>query len=416
MPPAVDLHLAEEIQELQSLLESPALTAQLAQFAALEPWLRQQQLEITRIPAPTGLEGRRAEWLLRQFQALGLQEAGIDAVGNVIGLLPGRQAEAPLLAVTAHLDTVFPPRTVLQPTLTNGLFHGPGIADNGAGLAALLGLLRVLCDHACRTWRGVLFVGNVGEEGEGNLRGMRHLFGESPWRDRIGRTLVVDGSGTEHITAQALGSKRLKLSFHGQGGHSWSNAGGASAVHALARVAYSLLNQIVPVAGHSALNLGAVEGGSSINTIAATASLKLDLRSTEDEELAAMVKSVRRICAAGVAEENALARHGRVEARIEVIGDRPAGQLAPESRLFRALTAVDATLNIHSHIQRSSTDANIPLSLGREAVALGGGGRSGGMHTLQEWFDPCGRELGLKRLFLLLQLLAQPDPGGAPTA
>jgi len=411
VPPVADPHLAEEIQELHTWLDSPVAAAQLAQFVALEPWLRQQQLELTRIPAPTGLEGRRAEWLLRQFQALGLHEPEIDAVGNVIGLRPGTHPDEPLLAVTAHLDTVFPPRTVLQPTLTNGLFHGPGIADNGAGLTAMLGLLRALDDNGCRTRRGVLFVGNVGEEGEGNLRGMRHLFGESPWRGRIGRTIVVDGSGTEHITAQALGSKRLKLSFRGPGGHSWSNAGSASAVHALARVAAALLAQIVPVAGRSAINLGAIEGGSSINTIAAEANLKLDLRATEDLELAEMVKSVRRICAAGVAEENALARSGRVEARIEVIGDRPAGELAPDSRLFRALAAVDAALGIHSHIQRSSTDANIPLSLGREAVALGGGGRSGGMHTLQEWFDPCGRELGLKRLFLLLQLLTQPDPG-----
>jgi tripeptide aminopeptidase len=409
--------------DAEALLAHAAVQRALASFAALEPWIRQLQLEITRIPGPTGLEGQRSEWMLKRFRELGAGECEVDEVGNVIAALPGTDVRGgDILLVSAHMDTVFPPRTELQATFAGGVLRGPGISDNGAGLAALLALLRCIRDCGLRTERDVLFAANVGEEGEGNLKGMRHIFEKHPRRDRIRRVIAIDGPGTDHATTQALASRRLRVSFRGPGGHSWSDFGTPSAVHALARAAHRLiqnLNSDVPSPkpnqaeesrdeGRRSFNIGVIEGGSSINSIAAQAAMRIDLRSVRAEELSQMTAAVREAVAAALAEENSIAadRGARVTAQVHTIGDRPAGELPADSKLALALAEVDRLLGIQTRTQRSSTDANIPLSLGREAVAVGAGGRGGGNHTVEEWFDPANRDLGLRRILLLTLALS----------
>lgn len=388
------------------LLTHPELQAALTRFAGMEAWLQKQQMEVTAIPAPTGLEGLRAEWMLRQMKEAGLPSAVVDEVGNVIGYRPGAVDDGPILVISAHLDTVFPARTPIQPRIVNGILMAPGISDNGAGLAALMGLMRCLQEMRLQTRHPLLLVANVGEEGEGDLKGIRHLFSRSRWKDRIAWTVVLDGPGVDHVTVQGLGSRRLKLIFRGPGGHSWSESGGASAIHGLVRACHAMLAQVQTEPGESSFNLGIIEGGSSINSIAAEASVRIDLRAHSVDALQALAAAVRRAAAQGLEEENQAAMTGAIEARLQVIGDRPAGKLSPGSELYRAILAVDEALGIASQAGAASTDANLPLSLGRQAIRIGGGGKGGGAHTAEEWFDPSGRELGLRRLLLLTLLLA----------
>ncbi len=381
----------------------------MARLSPLEPWIRRQQLAVAAIPAPTGGEGLRAEWMRSQFLALGLS-VEIDAVGNVLAVLPAaRTPEAggasPYILLTAHLDTAFPPGTAMTARLENGQLRGPSVLDNAAGLAALLALARVCTEAgADAQFAPFLFAADVGEEGEGNLRGMRHLF-SAPWAARIAHTLVLDGPSLD-ITTRALGSRRFQVQVTAPGGHSWADAGGATATHALARIAARLLATAACEPGVAACSIGQIAGGEAINTLAASAGMKVDLRAAEPARLEALAQTLRAAVEYGIRQENRLALHGAAEARVEILGERPAGALPAEAPLRAALAQVDAELGIQAADTLASTDANIPLALGRSALRLGAGGRGGGGHTLQEWFDPAGRALALRRVLLLMALLA----------
>ncbi len=388
------------------LAAAPAVAACLESFSRIEPWIIRRQLELTRVPAPTGLEGPRAEWFLRQMRRLGLTRCGLDVAGNALGWRLGLEPKAPAVLLCAHLDTVFPPGLKIEPRVHKGKLYAPGIADNGAGLAALLALMRVLQRHNPRLRRSLLFAANVGEEGEGNLRGIRALLESGRWRRQIGWTLVVDGAGDCAVTHRALASRRLHLKFTGPGGHSWSEAGRPSAIHALQRSMARLLQRTRPRPGKNALNIGLIEGGNSINSIAATASARLDLRATTPPVMDGMERDVRAAVAYGLREENRL-RSGVVTASIELLGTRPGGRLPASSLLWGKLRSVDHFLGIDTRPRIASTDANIPLSHGWEALTLGGGGAAGGTHTPSEWFESAGRERGLKRLLLLALSLAE---------
>lgn len=379
-------------------------------LAALEPWLQERQIELTAVPAPTHFEALRAEWIRRAWADLGLATS-LDAAGNVLAERAGRDAAAPLVALTAHLDTAFAPGTPVRPERRDGRIWAPGISDNGAGLAALLALARILRDFSISTRAGLLFVANVGEEGEGDLKGMRHLFGPaSPVASRIGCTLVLDGPGCDQITSQALPSRRFRLVVSGPGGHSWSDLGRASAVHAAVRVAAAFLAQVQPQAQVLGANIGLIQGGSAVNAIAAEAQFKLDLRARDAAGIASLTAALQRALAAGLEQENAAALTGEVNARLEPIGERPGGELPAAAPLLELVRAVDSHLGIAAQIQRASTDANIPLSLGRPALRLGAGGSGGGIHTLQEWFDPVGRTLALRRILGVTLLAANAGP------
>lgn len=379
-------------------------------LAALEPWLQQRQMELTAVPAPTHFEALRAEWIRHAFTDLGL-ETRLDEAGNVLAERAGRDAAAPLVAITAHLDTAFAPGTPVRPERRDGRIWAPGISDNGAGLAALLALARILRDHAISTPAGLLFVANVGEEGEGDLKGMRHLFGPaSAVASRIGCTLVLDGPGCDQITTQALPSRRFRLLLTGPGGHSWSDLGRASAVHAAARIGAAFLTQVQPQAQILGANIGLIQGGSAVNAIAAEAQLKLDLRARDAEGISLLTAALQRAVASGLEQENAAALSGAVRARLEPIGERPGGELPAAAPLLGLVRTVDSHLGIAAQIQRASTDANIPLALRRPALRLGAGGSGGGIHTLQEWFDPAGRTLALRRILGVTLLAASAGP------
>jgi acetylornithine deacetylase/succinyl-diaminopimelate desuccinylase-like protein len=312
------------------------------------------------------------------------------------------------------VDTVFPAGTPLNIRQQGTRLYGPGVSDNGAGLTAMLAMIALLQAVRIRHGQPLLFIANVGEEGEGDLRGMRHIFSTPRWAEAIAYSLVLDGAGADTIVAEALGSRRFEVILRGPGGHSWSDFGAPNPIMVLARAIYEFSRTPVPTSPKTTFNIGVIRGGTSVNSIPESASMRVDIRSTSTAEIERLEQSMRLALDRAVEHENmAVERRASTPRRatgldceVVAIGDRPAGELASDSRILQVIRAVDTHLGNAAHVQRASTDANIPLSLGREAIAIGGGGMGGGAHTLQEWFDCSGRELGLKRILLTLATLA----------
>jgi acetylornithine deacetylase/succinyl-diaminopimelate desuccinylase-like protein len=312
------------------------------------------------------------------------------------------------VAVTAHLDTVLAPRVVEEVTVQgDGRLLGPGVADNGAGLAALLAIAAAWsASPPCAP--APLLIANVGEEGEGNLSGMRYLCrnpeSKGSLASRVKAFLVLDGPGCDRITSRALASRRYDVTITGPGGHSWSDHGAGNPVHSLARAVTHFCDNAGFGRGTS-YNFGLIQGGASVNAIPIEARAKVDLRAIESTQLDRMVALLIESVDRAVETENARASGGRVTGRWREIGSRPAGELNPSSELLAALLAVDQHLGLRSIMDTSSTDANIPLSLGLPAVSIGAGGDGGGAHTPNEWYSPDGRELGLRRVLLTVAML-----------
>ncbi|MEI9813569.1 MAG: M20/M25/M40 family metallo-hydrolase [Acidobacteriota bacterium] len=393
------------------LARTPVLRAAMEWFRKERAWINDQHLKLIRVPAPTFLEEKRGLYMLERFRELGW-DAWVDRAGNVAAARPGHRLSSgdSYVAVTAHLDTVLAPRVSedISVSTQDGRFLGPGVCDNGAGLAALLALAAVWRDFPelfADAPLAPLLVANVGEEGEGNLSGMRFLC--RPHSARPQAFLILDGPGTESITIRALASRRFEVVLSGQGGHSWSDHGTANPVHAIARV-ITLFTEAVPAnepgGPRSSYNFGLVQGGVSINSIPVEARAKVDLRSEDPAVIGRMVVLLQSAVDRAVEAENAGAL-GRVNAKVKEIGSRPGGELLPDATILETLRAVDQHLGIRSQLDCSSTDANIPLSLGLPAVAIGAGGSGGGAHTPAEWFHPDGRELGLRRVLLALGML-----------
>ena len=381
------------------LAEQPAVRAALDWFEKNLKWINGEQMRLTEIPAPSFQEEKRAAAVKVLLAAEGLKVQS-DKIGNVIGELPGAN-EKEIILVTAHLDTVFPAGTEVKVTRESERLVAPGISDNGTGLAALVALARAMRAAKIRPQRSILFAANVGEEGEGNLRGMRALI--DAYRTKLRAVVVLDGSGTDFVTTRALASRRLEVTITGPGGHSWSDFGMVNPINAMVRGAVRFINTKVPASPRTTFNLGQIEGGTSVNSIPYEAKLKADLRSEADEEIARMEAALRESVAAGVRDEMDNARDpskGKLEWKVELIGSRPGGELKADSALLAALRAADEAVGNESRIERSSTDANIPLSMGIDAIAIGAGGTGGGAHSLQEWYEPAGREFGLKRALL----------------
>jgi len=400
--------LAEPVSELA---RAPAVRACLDWFGRERAWINDQHLKLCRIPAPTFFEQKRAEYIAERFRALGW-EAKLDRAGNVVASLPGRR-DQPAIAVTAHLDTVLAPRSPEEVKVAgDGRLLGPGVSDNGAGLTALLAL--------AAAWKAAppledpsvtpVLVANVGEEGEGNLCGMRY-FCRAPAASRFRSFLVLDGPDVGHITCQALASRRFEVTFTGPGGHSWSDYGAGNPIHALSRAITHFTDNAPTGEPKGSFNFGVVEGGTSINAIPSEARAKVDLRS----ENAARMDQLATLLAASVdkalneenarVETNGRGAAGRIAVRLKEVGSRPGGSLPEGAVILKCLLAVDAYLGIRGSLDCSSTDANLPLSLGLPAVSIGAGGQGGGAHTMSEWYQPEGRELGLRRILLALCLL-----------
>jgi tripeptide aminopeptidase len=383
------------------LSDNARVRAALDWFTPNISWVNDQQARITEIPAPPYQEALRAAALKSLLAGAGLT-AQIDKTGNVIGELRGAN-EKEIVVIAAHLDTVFPPGTDVKVHRDGSRMTAPGISDNGSGLAALVALARAVQFARVRPQRTVLFVGDVGEEGEGNLRGMRAIV--DAYRGKLKAFVVLDGSGTDHVTTKALASRRLEASITGPGGHSWSDFGIPNPINALVRGSVRFINTKVPASPRTTFNIGRIEGGTSVNSIPYEARLKVDIRSESEEELTRLESALRECIAAGVRDEMDSARDrskGKLEWKVELLGSRPGGELAADSPLLAALRAADEAVGNQSRIERSSTDANIPLSLGIDAISIGAGGSGGGAHSLQEWYDSVGREMGLKRALLTI--------------
>ena len=383
------------------LADNPEVRSALAWFARNLAAINEQQIRLTEIPAPPFQEAQRAAALKAVLTSAGL-DVQIDSTGNVIGELRGA-TEKEIVVLSAHLDTVFPPSTEVKVRHEGNRLLAPGISDNGTGLAALAAIARACHEAHIKPRRTILFVADVGEEGEGNLRGMRALV--DAYRPKLKAVIVLDGSGTDHVTTKALASRRVEATITGPGGHSWSDFGMPNPINALVRASVRFINTRVPVAPRTTFNLGQIEGGTSVNSIPYEAKLKVDIRSESEDELVKLESALRECIAAGVRDEMESARDrtkGKLEWKVELLGSRPGGELPAHSPLLAALRAADEYVGNQSRIERSSTDANVPLSNSIDAISIGAGGTGGGAHSLNEWYDPAGREMGLKRALLTL--------------
>lgn len=382
-----------------------------------EQQIMRWQQELVAVAAPPFGERARAEWLCERFRELGLEEARMDEVGNALGVCRGRGGSQQAVLLSAHIDTVFPADTPIAAQLEGTRLAAPGACDNGAGVAALLAIAAALRHAQIQPASDLIFIGNVGEEGEGNLRGMRHLYRHAPWRERIAAHVVLDGAGHEIAVTHALGSKRYQVTISGPGGHSWTDAGRANPILTLSRAIARLGELKLQHSPRTTLNVGTMEGGTSVNAIPEQAMARFDMRSTDAEQLIGLEVELHRAVEDAVMEANQDIRKDlALRFGIDTIGDRPAGALPEHTILYENLRAVDRHLGIRTEPRVASTDANIPLSLGVPAVSLGAGGDGGGIHTRAEWYDARGRELGLRRILLLLLACSFAGNGVVPQA
>jgi acetylornithine deacetylase/succinyl-diaminopimelate desuccinylase-like protein len=388
------------------------------------------QAELVGIPAPPFGEQARAEMLAALFAEAGLSRVETDAAGNVFGWLSAAslppESTGPVVVLSAHLDTVFPAGTPLQPAIKGDRLEAPGACDNGAGLAGLLAIAHALIQSGVELPAPLVLLGNVGEEGEGDLRGVRCLYRQSALAGRVAAHIILEGAGSNSAVTQALGSRRFRVTVTGPGGHSFTDAGAtpnpiAALALALAQVAETPLPlkplelDLLEEAPRTTLNLGTIQGGTSVNSIPESAQATIDFRSTSADQLLRLEAALQRAVEEAVERTNTRAKsfaasgrapggdpdRGLLAFQIEKIGDRPAAELPADAPLLEALRAVDRHLGLHTDLRLGSTDANIPLSLGIPALSMGAGGEGGGAHTRAEWYSARNREAGLRRALLL---------------
>lgn len=383
----------------------------LRDIEANEPETLAEQVRLTQIPAPPFMEQKRAEYYLQQMHSRGLPDAYTDTEGNVIGMREG-SGDGPLFVIAAHLDTVFPLETDVTVEMRDGRYYAPGIGDDGRGLTVLLTLIDAFNSSEIETVGDIMFVGNVGEEGPGDLRGVKALFRDHP---NIDGFVSIDGSGLTSITAGATGSRRFAVEFTGPGGHSFSAFGLASAIHAMGRAITKIGDLEVPESPKTTFTVGTVDGGTSVNSIAADAVFELDMRSNDAAELAKLEARVKEMTAQAVAEENARWNNGEISVNFRLIGDRPVGSTATSNPLVQvAALAYDAVGAPIQELRISSTDSNIPMSMGIPAITIGGGGDSGGAHSPEEWYSPEDSHLGPQLAFLMMLGLVGVEGVSAP--
>jgi acetylornithine deacetylase/succinyl-diaminopimelate desuccinylase-like protein len=369
------------------------------------------QTELVQIPAPPFGEQARSAWLAEWFHSAGLKDVQTDAVGNVMAWLPAaglpEESTGPLVVLSAHLDTVFPAETELKVMVKGDLLECPGVCDNVAGVVGMLALVRAIQKGAIPLPAPLLLLGNVGEEGEGDLRGVRHFYADQARAGRIAAHIVLDGAGADSAVTEALGSRRFRVEITGPGGHSFTDAGTVNPIAAMAEALAEVAQTPLPAEPRTTLNLGTIEGGTSVNSIPESVAAAVDFRSTSTDELARLELALHHAVEDATEHWNSEARRGGTAERgllryqIAKIGDRPAGRLAADSTLLDTLRAVDRHLGLKTDPRLGSTDANIPLALGIEALSMGAGGEGGGAHTLAEWYSARDRETGLKRVLLL---------------
>jgi acetylornithine deacetylase/succinyl-diaminopimelate desuccinylase-like protein len=404
---------AGEAQPVQP--QDPAVTRALRLVRDSEPQTLADQVRFCETPAPPFAEGARGEILRRAFLQLGLRNVRTDREGNVIGELPGAAAR-PHLVVAAHLDTVFPRETDVKVKRSGTTLRGPGIGDNCRGLAVLVAIARAMRASGVRTAGTVTFVANVGEEGLGDLRGVKALFGAGsrgesakPTLPPIDRFLSIDGAGI-YITHVAVGSRRYRITFKGPGGHSFGAFGTPNPANALGRAVARIAEFKVPDDPRTTFNVGRIGGGTSVNSIPFEAWMEIDLRSSDSKALAALEARLLRAVDMAVDEENARwSRSGAQAVTVtkDLVGDRPAGVVAPEAPIVQAALNAGRSLGLTVPLGEGSTDANTPINLGIPAITIGAGGAGADAHALTESFDSTESWKGSQYALLVTITLAR---------
>jgi len=392
---------------VQTLMNHPVVRAALEHIEATDDQTMADLRTLTQIPAPPFQEEERGRAFLAMLQEVGVDSAWVDEVGNVIGLRRGT-GSGEVLAISGHLDTVFPPETDVTIRESGDTLFAPGIADDTRGLATVLAVLRAMNEANLRTEADILFIGNVGEEGIGDLRGMKHLFRDGG--PRIDHFISVDGTGASGITHMGLGSHRYRITFIGPGGHSWGAFGLANPAHALGRAIRYFQDGADPYTRNAtertSYNVGRIGGGTSVNSVPFESWMEIDMRSHGVETLGAIDAILQGAVQRAVAEENDLRTRGEaLTVDVELVGDRPSGEIAEDDPFVQQAAAVTRALGMEPSFGRSSTDANIPISMGIPAITIGGGGQGVGAHSLDEWFRNVDGPLGVQRV--LLVVLAQ---------
>jgi tripeptide aminopeptidase len=388
-----------------TLAAQPVIRRALDFIKVNEPAVVDEQIRLCEIPAPPFAEQKRGDAYRAAFERLGLKNVRIDAVGNVLGERPGR-AEGPRVVIGAHLDTVFPEGTNVKTTRTGSVIAGPGIGDDCRGLAVVLGLIRAMNEAGIETAGTVTFVGTVGEEGLGDLRGVKHLV-TTELRGRIDSFVSIDGTGLS-ITHVGVGSRRYRVAFTGSGGHSFSDFGIANPVHTLGRAIAKIAALEVPRDPKTTFNVGRIGGGTSVNSIASEAWMEIDMRSKDKSALADVDKRVMQALDQALAEENARwADKGRLTLEKKLVGDRPAGSTPASAAIVKAALDASRALGLNAPLEEGSNDANFPMSVGIPAVAIDGGGQGEGAHSLSEQFDTTDSWQGTARALLLTVALAR---------
>jgi len=390
----------------EKLMATPAVKKGLDFLFADDANTLAEQIEICEIPAPPFKEEVRAAEYMKRLAALGLKDVQNDAEGNVFGILPGT-GNGPTLLVCAHLDTVFPEGTDVTVKVKDGRYWAPGIGDDTRGLAALLSVIRAFNETGIKPVGDVIFCGDVGEEGLGDLRGVKALFRDHKDIDGF---ISVDGSGMGGITYLATGSHRYEITFNGPGGHSFGAFGLPSAIHAMGRAIAKIGDLQTPKEPRTTFTVGVVEGGTSVNSIAAQAKMWVDMRSNELPPLLAIEKELLAAVKQGVVEENARWNSDKITVDIELVGDRPAGVQPAGASVVQATYAAALALGKTPRLGGpSSTDANLPISLAIPAICIGGGGRGGNGHAPEEWYENTDAYLGPQNVFLTILGLAGVD-------
>lgn len=387
-------------QTTADVFSTPKVRRALDYLKATEPDTINDQIKACEIPAPTFKEEKRAEHFKQRFTELGLKNVRIDAIGNVIGERPGTGA-GPTLVLAAHLDTVFPEGTDVKVKRNGSILAGPGIGDDCRGLGVILAVARALDEAKIETQGTILFVANVGEEGLGDLRGTRHLF-NNELKGKITHFISVDGAGLG-VTNAGVGVVRYRVTFRGPGGHSYGAFGLPSPIHAMGRAIEKISRFQVPKQPKTTFNVGKIEGGTSVNSIAHTAWMEMDMRSESVAELAKLEAEFKRAVQESLDEENARgAGPKKLTVEMKMVSQRPAGVTPADSPIVKAAVAANAALGIKTRLSASSTDSNIPISLGVPAITISGGGEGRGAHSLDESFDTTDSHIGIQRALLIV--------------
>ncbi|WP_231885689.1 M20/M25/M40 family metallo-hydrolase [Sporosarcina psychrophila] len=397
--------VSDKVKDVYSLLSSNSGVEKGLLFLKEDnDYTTDEQIELTAIQAPTFYEEKRGIYYQRKLTELGLKNVTVDEVGNVFGVRQGN-GNGPSIVLCAHLDTVFPEGTDTVAKIVDGRVYAPGIADDGRGLASVLTIIRAL-NHANIETEGDLIIGaTVGEEGLGDLLGVKKLFEN---RVDIDGFISIEPGAPDRITYLATGSKRYKVAYKGPGGHSFGNFGTPSPIHALGRAIAKISSLETPTVPKTTYNVGLIHGGTSVNTIAEVGEMVIDLRSNSQEELLNLEKKIINIINVAAEEENLhWEKIDDIIVEMELVGNRPAGYQSPDTIIVQAAAAATSILGFEQKLDgASSTDSNIPISLGIPAVTLGGGGEAGGFHTLNEYYNPKDAFYGVQKIFLTILGLA----------